>query len=447
MAKRVSKQVGNPSPRARRRAGSGRSGAGRPSGSADLRLIAHASELLTGEGIRAKDGRRVTEGDLGRVRDGALVYRVAKVKGREIPLEVVWTGATARLPREYRRLKGQDLGKRHALVPGLVDCHTHLVFAGDRADEFAARCGGASYEEIAAKGGGILSTVRATRKVSDAELLRLAEARLDEAYGFGVRTIEAKSGYGLAHESELKLLRVARKLQARRPEVTIVPTYPGAHASPPERDPESYVREICERTLPEVARKGLALDCDVFIDEGYFTVDQGRRALSRARELGLRVKVHADELADTGAAALAADLQALSADHLLKISDDGIRRLAESETTAVLLPGTAFYLRAEHAPARRLIEAGARVALSTDFNPGTCMTLNLPLIMTIAALYLRMSRAEIFAAVTYNAASALGLEETKGTLVPGADADHWVVPFPSFEEAYYRFGWSAPSGR
>jgi imidazolonepropionase len=414
----------------------------RPRVPADLRLIAHASELLTGEGIRAKDGRRVTEADLGRIRDGAMVYRVAKAKGREIPLEVVWTGETRKLPREFRRLKGEDLEKKRALVPGLIDCHTHLVFAGNRADEFAARCGGASYEEIAAQGGGILSTVRATRKASEGELLKLAEARLAEAWSYGVRTIECKSGYGLTHESELKLLRVAKKLQARHPEVTLVPTYLGAHAIPPEHDAESYVREICERTLPAVAKQGMALDCDVFIDQGYFTVEQGRRILERARALGLRPKVHADELGDTGSTGLAVDLQALSADHLLRISPENVERIARSETTAVLLPGTAFYLRAEHAPARKLLDAGARVALSTDFNPGTSMTLNLPLVLTIGALYLRMTRAELFAAVTYNAAAALGLEETKGCLIPGADADHWIVPFPTFEEAYYRFGWN-----
>jgi imidazolonepropionase len=194
--------------------------------------------------------------------------------------------------------------------------------------------------------------------------------------------------------------------------------------------------------LPEVASKKLADACDVFIDQGYFTVEEGQELLKKAKALRLKVKVHADELADTGSAALAAELQAMSADHLLKISNDGVEKLAASETVAVLLPGTAFYLKAPHAPARKLLAAGACVALSTDFNPGTCMCASLPTIMTIAALYLGMTRAEILAAVTYNAAKALGLEGQKGTLEPGRDADFAVLPFARFEETYYRFAWS-----
>lgn len=402
------------------------------------RVITHASEILTGNGIREKDGRRPLEPDLGRVPDGALVYRELKSG----PGRVEWVGPTAELPRRFRKLRARNLHGKQALIPGLVDCHTHLLFAGDRSDEFAARCGGATYQEIAARGGGIMATVRATREASAAELERLGAARLREARSYGVRTLEIKSGYGLSPESELKLLSIIPRLRKRFPDMTLTSTFLGAHDFPRDRGREEYLGELLDRMLPEVARRKLADACDVFIDEGYYTRDEGRRVLERARGLGLKIKAHADELGDTDSAALAAELGALSADHLLKVSDRGIQRLAASQTVAVLLPGTAFYLKAPHAPARKLIDAGACVALSTDFNPGTCVTLSLPVILTIAALYLGMTRAELFAAVTYNGAKALGLHERKGTLEPGMDADFAVLPFARFEELYYRFAWA-----
>lgn len=329
------------------------------------------------------------------------------------------------------------------MIPGLVDCHTHLVFAGDRSAEFARRCGGESYQKIASEGGGILTTVKATREATEAGLLRLAKARVRESLSYGVRTLELKSGYGLDEASELKQLVVARKLAKAFPEVGFQSTYLGAHAIPKGRSRQEYVSEIVEKTLPHIASQGLADSVDVFVDEGYFEVSDARMILAEAKRLGLSVKLHADELGNTESAALACELGALSADHLLQISERGIQALAGSETTAVLLPGTAYYLRAAHAPARRLIDAGARVAIATDFNPGTCMTLNLPLVLNIAALYLGMSRAELLASVTYNAACALGLQERRGSLEPGKDAAFAILPFMKFEELYYCFGWSA----
>lgn len=400
-----------------------------------MRAYVHASEVLTGTGIRAKDGRRVNEQDLGRIEDGAVVFDHKKI---------LWVGKTSAMPARFKKAKRTDLKRKQAVVPGFVDCHTHLVFAGNRADEFAARCGGATYEEIAARGGGIVKTVAATRAASENELLKSALERVEEARSFGIRTLEIKSGYGLDLETELKCLRVVKKLQSRVKGMTLVPTFLGAHAWPKEKTQEAYFKELLERMLPEVVRLKLATSCDVFVDAGYFTREQARELLTRARALGLAVKVHADELGDTDSARLAVELGALSADHLLKIRPEGIRALAASQTVAVLLPGTAFYLAAAHAPARALLDAGACVALSTDFNPGTSMTLNLPAILTIAALYLKMSRAELLAAVTYNAAKALGLHERKGTLEPGRDADVTVLPYERFEECYYRF---ATAGR
>lgn len=410
-----------------------------------LRALVHASELLAGTGIRAKDGRRVLEQDLGRIPDGAIVYSVKKLGRKEIPSRIEWVGPTSELPKKFATVKKRNLRGERAVIPGMVDCHTHLVFAGDRSDEFALRCGGATYEEIAAKGGGIVSTVRATRAASAAELEKLAIERLEEMSSYGVRTIEIKSGYGLSLESELKLLSVIPKLRKHFPELTLTATFLGAHAFPTDRKREEYLEEVIEKMLPLVAKRKLADSCDVFIDAGYYTVEEGRRILSKARKLGLKVKVHADELADTGSAAFAAGIGALSADHLLRVNEDGIRMLAASQTVAVLLPGTAFYLKAPHAPARKLINSGAAVALSTDFNPGTSMCLSLPAVMTIAALYLGMSRAEIFAAVTYNGAKALGLQKRKGTLEKGMDADFTILPFKSFEETYYRFAWAPRS--
>lgn len=404
------------------------------------RVLIHASEVLTGAGIREKGGRHVSAEDMGRIPDGAIAYTTRRVGGKEIPDRIEWVGPTAKLPGKFARALKTDLRNRRAVTAGLVDCHTHLVFAGDRAEEFAARCAGESYEQIAARGGGIATTVRATREASVAELERLAIPRLKQAAAFGTRTIEIKSGYGLSFDSEMRVLEVVKRLQKRFPELTLVPTFLGAHAFPKELTREAYLAELTDRMLPEVARRKLAAACDVFVDEGYYTAAEGERILRAAKKLGLAVKLHADELSNTESAALATELGALSADHLLKISERGIRELAHSRTVAVLLPGTAFYLKAAHAPARKLLDAGVRVALATDFNPGTCMCLSLPFIMTIAALYLGMSAAEILAAVTWNGAAALGLEKRKGTIEPGMDADFMIHPFERFEGIYYSLG-------
>ncbi|MGZ3698077.1 MAG: imidazolonepropionase [Bdellovibrionota bacterium] len=402
-----------------------------------LRAIVHASEVLTGAGIRAKEGRRPKEEDLGRIFDGAIVYSEKRIE---------WVGATRDLPKKFARAKKTNLKNARAVIPGMVDCHTHLVFAGDRSEEFAARCGGATYQEIAARGGGIQTTVRATREASAVELERTALARLKESYSYGIRTIEIKSGYGLSTEAELKLLGVIQKLRKKFPQMTIASTFLGAHDFPKDRSRAEYMKELLEEMLPAIAKRKLADACDVFVDEGYYNVGEAREILEKARALRLKIKIHADELGNTESANLAASLGALSADHLLKVSDAGIRALAASDTVAVLLPGTAFYLKAAHAPARKLIDAGAAVALSTDFNPGTCMCLSLPTILTIAALYLGMTRAELFAAVTYNGAKALGLHARKGTLAAGVDPDFAVLPFARFEELYYRFAWSPFAG-
>lgn len=396
------------------------------------RAFVHAHEVITGSGVKSAAGRRLKAEHLDRILDGCVITERGKI---------AWVGKTKDLPRKFLKAKRYNLKREKLIMPGMIDCHTHLVFAGDRSDEFSMRCAGVSYSELAKQGKGILTTVNATRKASIKELTDLAIERVKEARHFGVRTLEIKSGYGLSLDAELKQLKIVKALKTKFKDMSFSSTFMGAHDFPKDQTREDYLKLILEKMLPEVAKKKLADSCDVFLDEGFYTHDEAARILTAAKKLGLQIKLHGDELSNMESAKLAVELEALSCDHLLKISDDGIRSIAQSETVAVLLPGTAFFLKTDQAPARRLLDAGACVALSTDFNPGTCPTLNLPMIMTIAALQLRMNVAEIFSGVTYSAAKALRLEHRKGVLEPGYDDNLVVQPFKRFEEMYYRFGW------
>jgi imidazolonepropionase len=326
------------------------------------------------------------------------------------------------------------------VTPGLIDPHTHLLFAGSREGELVLRQEGAGYLEILASGGGILSTVAATRAATADALLAHGRRWLEEMLGHGVTTIEAKSGYGLDLETEIRLIDVAHRLGSEGP-VEVVPTYLGAHAVPPEfrsrpDGTEAYVRSIIEEQLPGIAAHGRARFCDVFCEEGVFSADQSRRILEVAASFGLAPRLHADEIAPSGGAELAAELGAASADHLATPSPEGIDALAQAAAdgravVATLLPVTSWFLMKDHgAPARTLIERGIPVAIGTDFNPGTSPTASLPLAMTAACLELRMSPDEALAAVTINAARAVGLEDEIGSLEPGKAADLviWRVP-------------------
>ena len=333
------------------------------------------------------------------------------------------------------------------VTPGLIDPHTHLLFAGTREGELQLRQRGVGYLEILAAGGGILATVAATRAASPDELLTHGRLWLDEMLSHGVTTIEAKSGYGLDLRTELRLLEVAHQLGVEGP-IEILPTWLGAHAIPPElrarRDPaEAYTRQLLDEQLPGVAAQGRARFADVFCERGVFTPDQSRRILLAAEALGMRPRLHADELAPSGGAELAAELGALSADHLAAPSPEGIEALAaaagtERPVVAVVLPATTWFLMHETgAPARTFIERGIPVALGTDFNPGTSPTASLPLAMTVACLSLRLTPAEALVGATINAAHALGLGDLVGSLEPDKQADLVVWRVPSADQIPY----------
>lgn len=328
------------------------------------------------------------------------------------------------------------------ITPAFVDSHTHAVFGGWRAAEYALRSRGVPYMEIARRGGGINASVQDIRARSEAELTELTRTRLNEMLRFGTTTVEVKSGYGLSTADELKQLRVVRALQGEVPQ-TLVPTFLGAHEFPREYrdDRDAYVALIVREMIPAVAAEGLARFCDVFMEPGVFTAEQTRRVLEAGAAHGLRPKLHADELENSGAAELGVELGAASVDHLGAISDEGIDVLGRSSTVATLLPGTLLFLgRQRYAPARRLLDAGATVALATDFNPGSSPTPNMALMLTLACSQMGMDPLEALVAATAGGARALELEDGTGTLADGAPADLLVWGVSDHRELPYRFG-------
>lgn len=326
-------------------------------------------------------------------------------------------------------------------LPGFVDAHTHLLFAGSRENEFALRAEGKTYQEIAAQGGGILSTVKATRTATKKELKKLASKRLDAMMKHGTTTAEIKSGYGLDADSEIKMLEAIMEL-AEEHFMTIVPTFLGAHAVPHEfKDrKEDYIKLICNTMMPYIAKRTLARFCDVFCETGYFSAEESRKILQCAQSLGLQLKLHADEFTSIGGSSLAAELQAVSVDHLEHINDEGIRKLRQSNTVAVVLPGVSFFLRNPYAPARKLIDAGIPLAIASDFNPGSCMSFSIPLMMTIACTQMSLTPEEAIAACTLNGAAALGLSQSVGSIEVGKQADIILYDIPDYRYLAYHFG-------
>ncbi len=386
-------------------------------GGADL-LLLDAGEVFTAAGPPLRDAA------------------VAVTAGR-----LSYVGPQADAPAPGPETVVCSLGGR-LLTPGLVECHTHLVFGGDRAAEYAERAAGTPYRDIARRGGGIAATVRATRAADLDTLVALARPRLDRFLAQGVTTLEAKSGYGLDHDTELRILRAVAALNASHP-IDLVGTFLGAHVVPPEHRAarEVYIDALIRHTLPAVAEQGLAEFCDVFVEDTAFSVDEAARILEAARGLGLRAKVHADQLDEGGGAALAAQQQAVSADHLEHISEPGIAALAAAGTVAVLLPGASLFLGQDaRPPARQLIDAGVPVALSTDLNPGTCMTEHLQLMLTLGMSRLGMTAHEVLEAVTCHAAQAIGRGDRAGRLLVGRPADLAVFDVPDHQHLPYHFG-------
>ncbi len=326
------------------------------------------------------------------------------------------------------------------VTPGLVDSHTHLVFGGWREHELALKRRGVPYLEILAQGGGILSTVKMTRRATEEELADKAENVLKEMLALGVTTCEAKSGYGLDTDTELKQLRAIRELSKRQP-VELVPTYLGAHAVPTEykENREAYL-QLMEDLLPQIAEEGLAEFCDVFCETGVFTPEESKRILLAAQRYGLRSKIHSDEIDAIGGTEVAGEIRAVSAEHLIAINASGIDALANGGTVAVLLPATSFYLNKPYAPARALVEAGVPVALASDFNPGSCPGFNLQLVMNLGCWKSGLSPEEVLTAVTLNAAAACGRADRIGSVEVGKQADLVIWDAPNLEYIFYRFG-------
>ncbi|WP_148680440.1 imidazolonepropionase [Halovivax ruber] len=402
----------------------------------ELDAVVHdAAEVVVGPDSDAT-GTDVT---LERYEDAA----VAIVDG-----SVAAVGPTDEVTREYPPANAETAvdATGRSVIPGFVDSHTHSVFAGDRSDEFAARLRGADYQEILAEGGGILRTVRAVREASDDELVANLTAQLDAALEHGTTTIEVKSGYGLDRETELRLLAAIDRAGESHP-VDVVPTFMGAHAVPEDEDAAGYTQRVIDEQLPAVADQGIATFCDVFCEEDVFTPEQSRRILEAGREHGLTPKIHAEEFARTGGAQIGADVGAVSADHLLRATDEDAAALAEADVVATLLPAAAFSLDTEYADPTQFREAGATVALASDFNPN-CHAQSMGFTVALACAKMKMTPEAALTAATRGGARALdagdggasGVPTAAGTIRPGAPGDLLVLDAPSYVHVPYSFG-------
>jgi len=395
-------------------------------------FIRNISQLVT----VAAHGKRVKAGgemkDLGIITGAGVLCRGGTI---------VWVGKMSdwkeTLPDDFSEFDATGM----VVLPGFVDSHTHMMFAGDRSGEFALRSQGATYQQIAEAGGGILSTVRHVRAASKKELKRSTSRYLAEMMRHGTTTVEIKSGYGLDMDAEIKMLEAIGELEQEEM-MTVVATFIGAHAVPPEyrSDRAAYIALLLEKVLPYVGKKKLATFCDVFCEKGYFDVDESERILHEGRRWGMLPKVHAEELNAIGGAELAARIGATSADHLERVGASGIAALRDGGVVATLLPGVSFVLHHGYAPARALIDAGVPVAIASDFNPGSCMSFSMPLMMTIACTQMGMSPEEAMTAATLNGAAALNISERVGSIEVGKEADIIAADVPDYKFLAYHFG-------
>ena len=393
-------------------------------------IIKNAAQVVTCSGFSAKKGRKMS--DLHVIENGTLVITdgtISFVGKTDEPIPFDTSGYTVI----------DAAGK--AVLPGFVDSHTHLVWGGYREEEFSWRMRGDSYMSIMERGGGIHSTMEATRRASLDELKTTARERLDRMMALGVTTVEGKSGYGMDKETELRQLEVMQALQAEHP-VDIVPTFLGAHSVPTEYKgrADDFIDYLIAEVMPEVKARNLAECCDIFCEQNVFDIEQSRRYLIAAQELEFKLKIHADEIVQLGGAELAAELGALSADHLLQASDAGIKAMAEKEVVATLLPCTAFSLREHYARGREMIDAGCAVALATDLNPGSSFTSSIPLTFALACIYMKLSPEEAVTALTINGAAAVGHADRIGSIDVGKQGDVLILDFPSYKFLPYHIG-------
>ncbi len=391
--------------------------------------VLHASQLVTVAGRkRPRTGRELSE--LAIIPDGGMLIRDGRI-------ELV--GPSAEIENKSGDAEVIDASGK-VVLPGFVDAHTHLVFAGNRLDDFERRARGDTYEQIAKAGGGIWSTVEKTRSATDAELLAQARRHAEWFLRCGTTTVESKSGYGLTIEDELKILRVMMRLNQETP-LEIVPTFLGAHAAPRKMHADEYVDLVINEMLPRVTSDSLAEFCDVFCERGYFDIEQSRRILNVAKKLGLKLRIHADQLSNSGAAKLAAELKAATADHLEKTDEQGIAALRSEGVQPVLLPGSVYALGSTCYPrARDMIEAGLAVVIATDFNPGSSPTASMPMILSLACTHMKMSSPEAISASTINPAYSLGRGDRIGSLEPGKVANFSIFNCDDYRELAYWFG-------
>ena len=394
-------------------------------------IVIHADELATSRGFQARPGKAMN--DLHIVQDGAVCIKEGIIAAVGETAEVMATV-------DAQAFTIIDASGK-AVLPGFVDSHTHFIFGGYRAEEFAWRLQGMRYMDIMARGGGIASTVEATRQADLKTLVRTGRRRLDTMLSFGVTTVEGKSGYGLDRDTEIRQLEAMAILQREHP-VDIVATFLGAHAVPKEyRDrSDAYLEFIMTEVLPLVADRGLAEFCDIFCEDNVFSVDQSRRLLRRAKALGLKLTLHADEIVPLGGTELAVELGSVSADHLLHASDEGIRGMAETGVVAALLPLTAFGLKEPYARGRTMIDQGCAVALATDLNPGSCFSNSVPLLMALATLYMGLTPEEALTAITLNGAAAIDRAKRVGSLETGKQGDVVILEYPSYRFIPYHMG-------
>ncbi|MEH7367470.1 imidazolonepropionase [Priestia megaterium] len=399
-----------------------------------ITYIKRASQLITVRGGTKEPKRAQDMSDIGIIEHGSVVVENGLI---------TFVGSDVEAERYVHTLNGHITtidASGKIVTPGLIDAHTHIVFGGSREKELEMRLNGAKYIDILKAGGGILQTTTSTREATEDQLIQETSKRLNRFLQYGVTTVEAKSGYGLTLEDELKQLRAAKKLHEKHP-VDLVSTFMGAHAVPVEykENPDEFVRLVIEEMIPRVAEENLAKFCDVFCEEGVFTIQQSEQILEAGKVYGLKPKIHADEIVQFGGAELAAKVGAVSADHLLQASDEGIKQMAKNGVIAVLLPGTAFFLMEKPANARKMIEAGVPVALSTDRNPGSSPTESLPFIMNLACLTMKMTPAEVLTACTINAAHAIGRADEVGSIEVGKKGDLVLFDAPNYQTLQYNY--------